>query len=216
MQDFPGNSQSQRAKTRPDMPPAEERPNIKRVTTAESVKRSRGLGRKFKETFVLGTSRDAADYMITEVVIPAVKNTMIEALQGGIERLFNGETNRVRRYSSAPSGYPAAGHYNYAGISKAQAAPTQPHRLSTRSQTLQDFGEIVIDSLRDANDVVEQMYEILSRFEVVLVSDLYAMTGIQSSHVDRKWGWTSLPGLKPVRTRDGRYVLSLPEPVLLS
>lgn len=211
MQDFPGNSQ--KAKTRPNVPTPDERPKIERVTTATAEQRKRGLGRKFKETFIGGSLRDTADYMVVDVVVPAVRDTIVDALQGGIERLFNGESNRPRR-SAAPSAYSGVGHVNYSGMSRTPT--TQPRMLSRRSRTMHDFGEIVIDSLREANDVIEQMYEVLSRLGVVHVADLYEMTGIASSHVDHKWGWTSLQGTKAVRTRDGRYLLDLPEPTLLS
>lgn len=214
MQDFPGNSQ--KAKTRPNAPtPPDERPKIERVTTAEAEQRKRGLGRKFKDTFIGGSLRDTADYMVVDVVVPAVRDTIVDALQGGIERLFNGESNRPRR-SAASSAYSGVGHINYTGMSRAPTAQSAPRMLSRRSQTMHDFRELIIDSRREAEEVREQMYEILSRHGDVKLSDLYTLTGIQSSHVDHKWGWTSLQGFKLVRTRDGRFLLDLPEPILLS
>jgi hypothetical protein len=47
------------------------------------------------------------------------------------------------------------------------------------------------------------------------VDELYEMTGIASTHTDRKWGWTSLPGAKVVRLRTGGFLLDLPEPEAL-
>lgn len=210
MQDFPANSQ--KAKARSETPPPPERPKIERVTTAEAVRRKRGLGRKFKDTFIAGNARDTVDYMIVDVVVPAIKDTMIDAFQGGIERLFNGNTHRSRRHS-APSAYSTAPRVNYQSMSKPPSAEFPAQRmLSRRARNQQDFGEIIIESRREAEDVLEQMYEILSRFGEVKLSDLYTMTGIASSHVDHKWGWTSLQGAKLARTRDNRFLLDLPEP----
>jgi hypothetical protein len=69
-------------------------------------------------------------------------------------------------------------------------------------------------SRREADDVLEQMlYECLSRFGSVSVGDLYEATGIQTSHVDYKWGWTSLDGGQDdPEGKTVRYMLDLPEP----
>src|SRR3954469_12729237 len=112
MQDFPANSQ--KAKTRSEMPT--ERPEkIERVTSAEAVRRKRGLGRQFKETFIGGSARMAFEYMVTDVVIPAVQDTMIDAFQGGIERLIKGEG--ARRRGPTPPIYPNTTQVNYQGMS---------------------------------------------------------------------------------------------------
>ena len=217
MHDFPGNSQKAKRRTGPEAPPPEERPAIKQITAVPANQRKRGLGRKFRETFVQGTPRDTADYVVTDVIVPAIKDTLIEAFQGGIERLFNGDSSVSRTRRAASSAYPTAPRVDYAGISRYTAPPqASQSAFSRRSRTLQDFGEVIIDSRSDATDVIEQMYEFLSRFGVVHVADLYALTGIQSSHVDHKWGWTSLQGSKAVRMRDGRFLLDLPKPTLLS
>lgn len=88
--------------------------------------------------------------------------------------------------------------------------------LSNRSRMRHDFGDILIDSRREADEVIEMLYEILSRNESVSIADLYALTNIAPTHVDHKWGWTSLQGAKAARQRDGRFLLDLPEPVALN
>src|SRR3954447_4211147 len=113
MQDFPGNSQ--KGKARPPVPAPEERPKVERIT--EAKQRKRGLGRKFKETFVLGSTRDAVDYMVVDIVVPAVKDTIVDALQGGVERLFNGESTRTRRSPSpASSAYSSVPRIDYQAL----------------------------------------------------------------------------------------------------
>lgn len=203
MQDFPANSQ--KAKTRPDPEPKK----IERVTTAEATQRKRGLGRQFKETFIGGSARMAAEYMVTEVIVPAIQETLIDAFQGGIERLIRGESSRSRR--GVPPAYTSVGRVNYQGMSN--PAPTQASRvLSRQSRSRQDFRDLKIANRNEAQDVIDQMYEILSRFGVVTVHDLYEMTGVESSHVDYKWGWQRLNGSQVRRLRDGGYLLDLPEP----
>lgn len=209
MEDFPANSA--KARTRSEEPSTEK---IERVTTAEAVRRKPGLGRQFKETFIGGSARSAIEYMTMEVVIPTVRDMMAEALQSGIERLIYGDT-RPRRGGAVPPSYSNVGHVNYQRMSS--GAPTRPpsnpsRMLSRRSRARQDFDEIVIPTRTEAEEVLDRMYDILSRHGVVLVSELYELTGISSNHVDHKWGWTRLQGAKVARLRSGGFLLDLPTP----
>lgn len=212
MQDYPPNSAKARA--RAEGLPQDERPErIERVTSAEAVRRKRGLGRQFRETFIGGTARGAWDYMLVDVVIPAIQDTLIDAFQGGIERLIKGESRRYRRYSSSP--YSQVGHVNYQGMSTTMNRPptsSGTRMLSRQARARHDFGEIVIGSRTEANEVIDRMYEFLDRYGVVRVSELYEMTDIPTSHTDQKWGWTSLSGAKARRLRTGGFMLDLPEP----
>ena len=88
--------------------------------------------------------------------------------------------------------------------------------LSRRSRTRQEFDEIVIQSRQEANEVLDRMYDILSRYGSVAVADLYELTGIQAAHTDYKWGWTDLRGAKASKLRQGGYLLDLPEPETLN
>ena len=205
MEDFPANSAKARARS--EMPPQDGRPDkIERVTSTEAVRRKKRLGSRFKETFVGGSARGAVDYMILEVVIPAVQDTMIDAFQGGIERLIRGE-HRPRR-SGMASPYSSEPRVNYQAMSR----PPTSRTISRQSRTRHDFGEIVIQSRQEAEEVLDQLYDILSRYGSVPVADLYELTGIQSGHTDHKWGWTALRGAKVSRLRSGGYLLELPNP----
>jgi hypothetical protein len=208
MQDFPANS-----KTAPSA--AEPREKLQPVTTAEPVRRKRGLGRQFKETFFSGDARSASQYMIEEIVVPAIRDTMFDAIQGGIERLVYGESTRKRPGST--NGYSNLGHVAYNRMSGSTPAKTSaPRMLSRSSRARHDFDELIIPSRQEAEEVIDQMFAVLSRYGSVSVADLYELTGVQSSHTDMKWGWTELRGAKAVRLRQGGFLLDLPEPEALN
>lgn len=210
MQDFPANSR--KAKDRAEEPLEDEQRRVEQVTSAGAKVRKRGLSRKFKETFVVGTARGAVEYMVVDVVVPAIQDTLIDALQGGIERLIKGEGRR--RSSGGMSRYSDVGHVNYAGMSSNK--PSTPRTLSQKSRARHDFGEIVIVRREEAEDVLDRLYEELSRYGRVTVAVLYELTGIQSSHADQNWGWTALRGAKIRTLRGGGYLLDLPDPEPLS
>jgi hypothetical protein len=215
MQDFPPNSQ--KAKTRSeDLRPGERPEKIERVTSAEAERRKRGLGRQFKETFIGGSARGAAEYMVTDVVVPAIRDTLFNALQGGLDRLIYVDT-RLRRVgvgSRSPysDGEPPRVAYNTMSTIRSTARPPAPRMLSQSSRARQEFDEIIIQSRPEAEDVIDRMFDWLSRYGIVTVAELYEMTGIQSSHTDHKWGWTQLRGARVVPVRGKGYLLDLPEP----
>lgn len=211
MEDFPANSA--KAKTGPTGPqPAAARPKVERVVSGEAKIRKRGLGKQFKETFIAGTARSAMDYMVTDVVIPSLKEMIYEAFQSGMQKLIFGEA-RARRGAPPPTGYSGVPRVNYQSLSQ----PTRARTISSQSRARGNFDEIVLANRVEAAEVLERMFDILANYEVVMVADLYALTGVTGSHVDQRWGWRSLRGAQviPLRGQQG-YLLDLPEPEPLS
>jgi hypothetical protein len=203
MQDFPANSQKPKQTDKQDP--------IKPVTSAEPVRRKEGLGHKFRATFFGGSGRDALGYMGEEVVVPAIREMIYESLHAGLQRvIFGGDTHRASRYG-APSASPNT-RVAYDSISK----PTQASRgLSPQARARFDFQDLVIPSRDEANEVIDQMYEILSRNGEVTVADLYTLTGIRPDHTDMKWGWINLRGTNSVKYGKKGWLLTLPRPTEL-
>jgi hypothetical protein len=208
MDEFPPNSQ--KARRLPDEPQ-----KLERVTSAEAVRRKRSLGRRFRETFIGGDARTAAEHTMMEVVVPAIKDTLAEALQSGIERLIYGDSRPRPRRTPGPTTYENVGRVNYQQMSSSPPR-SQSNMLSRRARARHNFDEIVIQNRQEANEVIDQLFDVLSRYGSVPVASLYELTGIESSHMDYKWGWTDLRGAKATRLSDGRFLLDLPEPQQLA
>lgn len=204
MQDFPANSQKAKATEAP-------REKLQPVTSAETVRRKRGLGRQFKEAFIRGSSRDAFGYMLEEVVVPAIRDTFAEALQGGIERLIYGEKTGTRSRSSSIMSS-SMGHVAYNAMSSPSKSPAQQRALSRQARARHALDELVIPTRQEAEEVLDRMFDLLSRDGEVRVAHLYELTGVRAEHTDWKWGWTALRGAKAVRLRQGGFLLDLPEP----
>lgn len=220
MQDFPGNSA--KARVRSEGPQPSGRPErIERITSAEADRRKVGVGRRFKETVIHGDARMAADYALTDIIIPAIRDLMFDAIQGSLDRWIYGESRRGFRrggggFSQTPTYPNGAPRVDYGSYSSGRPPTSSPRMLSRQSRTRHDFDEIVIYSRAEAEEVLERMYEFIERYGMVTVYELYAMTGIAASHTDHKWGWTSLRNAKIIRQRNGGFLLDLPEPEALS
>jgi hypothetical protein len=203
MDTFPPNSQKSKA-----APPTPRR--VERVTSAGAVRRRKPLGRQFKHTFFNGDGRSALEYMVYSVALPAFKEMMLDAATSGFERLIYGDSRPKR---SGPSG--PLGHVAYNKMRQPYGSDVSPVRTSRPSRARHDFGELIIASRAEAEEVLDRMYDLISKYDSASVADLYELTGIESAHTDHKWGWRELHGSSFGRVRGGGYLLNLPEPVPL-
>ena len=203
--EFPANSEaSKRVEA--------EKENVERITQGKAIRKKKPLRKKFAEVFIAGSAKTAIGYALWEVLLPAAKDTVVEVITQGVERLFVGDSRR-RGPATPPSG--PTGYVSY---NRYSSGPMGAHRMSAPQRVLSrqararhDFDEIVLESRTDAEEVIDRLYELVSRYEHATVADLYDLVGLAPSHTDHRWGWTDLRGSGVSRTRDG-YLLDLPEP----
>src|SRR5262245_3341170 len=124
-----------------------EEKDIQRVTSGPATRRKKSLGKKFKETFVVGDAKTAVSYAVVDILLPMARDTIVEALQAGIERLFLGDFRRYRGINRPQSG--PTGYVNYGRMSTQMGNPsgwtpmTSPQRaLSRRARSQHDFDEL--------------------------------------------------------------------------
>ena len=197
----------------PEFPPNSEasKKKIERVTSGDPVRKKKSLRKQFSETFVAGDMKSAVQYVMFDVLLPAAKDMVVEAGSAGIEKLIFGESRRRRGATppqAGPTGYVSYNRYSGpmgTGLNAAQRV------ISRQSRARHDFDEIVLDSRVEAEEVIDRLFDLVSRYESATVADLYELVGLASTHTDHKWGWTDLQGSGVSRVRDG-YLLDLPDP----
>ena len=183
--------------------------NIKRVTSGEPKRRKKSLGKQFKETFIAGDVKTAVRYGAFEVLLPMARDMIVDVTTQGIEKLIFGDSRRSRGVTppaSGPTGYVS---YNRYAMGSRQSSPQRA--MSRRARAQHDFDEIVLESRVETEEVLDNLYQIVSQYGAVSVMDLYELVGLSSSHTDNKWGWTDLRGAGVTRVRGG-FLLDLPEP----
>lgn len=214
MSEFPGNSQRRPPakaieQTKKDVPEK----IIKKVVSGEVVQRKPSMSRRIKDAF-LGDATNVRDYMVLEVFVPAVKDAIVDAFTGGIERAVFGDNVRPGRRSNR--GYTPGGansFNNYAGISNRNMVvggasfQNDPRQQRQKHPT---FDDVIFPTRPDAHAVLSGMMELLGEFEVVSVSDFLELAGISgNNYMDHKFGWTDLRGVQVHRDRGG-FILGLP------
>jgi hypothetical protein len=190
-----------------------EREVLQPVVTVEVIQKPKGLGRKFKDTFLGGDAKHAAQFVAADVILPALRNLIVDMTSKGIERLVYGESNYRRRG--------VGGQYNYSARYQTTAAhpaireaidvgSRMAASLPNRSRVNRhDIGDIIIADRNEAELVLERMVDVIEKYDVVSLADFYELLGEPVNHIDHKWGWTSLRGAQIRQIRQG-YLIDPP------
>lgn len=192
---------------------------IERVVTGEVTHRKKPLGKKFLEAFGGGDAQSVFAYIAQDVLLPAAKDMVADAVSQGIEKMLFGETRGAAR-PRVGAGRPAKGgsgytSYNRYAVNPGHRREEPPRReMSRRAKASHDFGEILIPSRAEAQSVLDQMYTLIDDYDVVTVADLYEMVGETGSFTDEKWGWFDIRGTTISRTNGG-YSLNLAAPEII-
>jgi hypothetical protein len=229
IEELPGNSISSRsAPVRPskrvkkEVEPvveAVEEPRKPRAIRAQIVRKKKTLSHTIAEAFVGDGTNGVGGYILNDVLIPAFKNLVTDAVTSGIEMLVYGETRGRSRGRDRERGPKVI---NYSSFSKRRYRDDDDDddRRSRRRPSVKDpfdLNEIFFKDPGDADDVLEELCERVEEYEQVSVADYFELAGIDgSTHTHFKWGWDDKMPKKAfcTHTRHG-WAIVLPEPIPL-
>lgn len=212
MENYPSNSR--KAQTQNATPPLKSVPRpekkVEQITIGPVARRKKPLGKRFAETFGGGNAQGVAIYILTDVLLPAAKDMIVDAGSQALERMIFGETRGQTRTSANSRPYSSSytSYNRYSGNSH-NRRPEPRQEMSRRAKANHDFDEIILDTRAEAQEVIDHLFLLVKDYEVATVSDLYEMVGITGSFTDEKWGWVDMRGAKITRVRGG-YLLDLP------
>lgn len=185
---------------------------VAKVITTEVVVPKKGIGSKFRGLFIEADFRTVTRYVVLDVLLPAARNMILDAVSKGTERMLYGESAvRRRNFGAGPRiTYNNPVNRSYGGSPlQSQGMRFAPEiRSDPRTSTYQR-SEFLLTTREEADLVVERMTDIIDNYDVVSVADLHDLVGLQSSHVDNKWGWTSLNNVQIRQVREG-YLIDFP------
>jgi hypothetical protein len=213
MEEFPGNTN--KGKDEKKQAPKAERPKIEKVVKeGEAVKLKKSFGSRFKEVFLGGDARSTTRYITTDVLLPALRNLILDSTTKGMERLIYGENRRTPRRGGEEYGRPRIDYRSpisrYAGR-PGPMLPDQPPLANRPSRASED---IVLTDREEADAVIESLTDIIDQYTVASIADLHELLGWPTTYVDNKWGWHNLAHAQVRQIREG-YLLDLPraEPI---
>lgn len=207
MEDFPSNSQKNRDEPKND-------PKIKHVVEGTVVRRKKPLGKKFKDFFFGADAKENLRNVLYDVLIPQAKDMIFEAGKEALDRRIFGES-RYGGYRRGGRSGSSGSHIRYDKVSSySQNTPRdrdEPRTLSHRARSKHDFGEVIIGTRREAEEVIVNLFDIIEQYDVASLYNLYELLNIEGTYVDKKWGWTDMQGASVSNVRGG-YLLNLPKP----
>lgn len=179
---------------------------VEKIVEGKVVSRKQPMWKRFKNTMVADDVGSVGEYILTDIIIPATKNLIVDMVGQSVERiLFGTSRGRIRR---SPLGASLRDQVNYSRISSER----EPRRSMTReARARHDFNEIVLENRTEAVEVIEALVDRIARYGAVTVADLYDFVGTTGSFADQRWGWTDLT-TADVRQVPGGFLLDLPAP----
>lgn len=206
MEDYTSNSKKSR-----EPKAAKPEKKIEKVVTGEVTVQKKGLGRKFKDLFAEADFKGTSSYVVSYVLVPALRNMIVDSAHKGVERMMYGESGPHRRHISG-SGSRVTMYNSPINRGPRDVGPSR--RASMEPRTRRAQADFILASRDEAELVLERMNDIIDNYDVASVADLNELLGMPTTYTDNKFGWVYLGDTQIRQIREG-YLLDLPpaEPI---
>lgn len=175
---------------------------VEKVISGKARSKKKSELSKFTDALISEDAANVKSYIFMDVLMPAIKKAISDIVTNGIDMILYGETGHSKKSSASKVSY-----RNYYDRDR-------DSRESRSSRRRYDYNEVVLESRRDAEEVLAGMDDLIDRYKFVSVADFYDLVGEESVYTDNKYGWTDIRSAEPIRVRNG-YVLKLPRPLPL-
>jgi hypothetical protein len=219
VEDLPGNSLSSRiAPIREthvpieEIPFMEQKPKRDRIPRAQIIRKKQSFTRSIARAFIGDGDNSVGGYILYDVLIPALKSLVTDAVTSGVEMLVYGETKGRSRSGGRDRGPKVI---NYGSFSRRDRDDDRRERRRPAYDDKFNLDEIYFDDHQDAEDVLDELAERLEEYDQVSVADFFDIAGIDgTTWAHDKFGWKSLKRARLSHTRHG-YVILFPPPIEL-
>lgn len=199
MEEFPSNSNKSKETRQSEK-------HVEKVVSGTAKIRKRSGAQKLTDIFVPGDVENVKHYILTDVIVPAVKKAIVDVVSDGVNMLMYGESGSHKSNS-------VASKVSYRSFYD-QKSNNRERYSSIQTRTGYSYDNIVLESRGEAEDVLTRMDELLATYGMVSVADMYDLCGVTPQYTDNNYGWTNIRNAQIVRIRDG-YVIKMPKPMPL-
>ena len=142
------------------------------------------------------TLRQSLTKALKEAIVTAVETAILGSPRNGVAQANNSYRSQA--------GYTPYGAYQQANGGQPYANP-RPSGGSLQ--------RVIFRTREDAMNVLTTMLDCLDMYGVVTLKDYYQASGMQSTFVDNRWGWTYLPANTVISMSGNGYFIELPNPI---
>ena len=156
---------------------------------------------KLTDVFISEDISNVKNYIVMDVLVPAIKKAVSDIVTNGIDMILYGGTKPGNKSSGS----------SYVSYNRFSDRNDPTHNYTNnRTRTGYSYDDVLIDSRGEAEEVLERMGELIDTYGVVTVADMYDLVGITCNYTDNKYGWTNIRNASIERVRDG-YMLKMPK-----
>lgn len=167
------------------------------VGTVSQKKKSTGA--KIKESLINGDGRTIKDYIIFDVMLPALKDMLSSAIQTASDMFIYGESRGRRSSSSAPTT-----RINY------NKMYSNDRIEARRASDAYSIDILEFEERGDADRVLDALREEIDLYGRVSVFKYYDLCGKTCPYTYKNYGWNDLDFVSVQRQRDGSFIIDLP------
>lgn len=190
--------------------PMENREVAKTQLKGQVTKKKQSSTQKAIEEFVNDDLKRVGDYILNDILIPALKDTIVDGVSNGIEYLVRGEV-RGRRDSRRISSGTSYTKYYRSDSRRSYSDRDYEERDYIRRRSSRDVDSYYFDFREDAIKVLDEMKLLLEESGVVYVADYFIKSDENyiPRSTDYDWGWHDLR-FADVKYRGGKWYIVLP------
>lgn len=185
-----------------------EQKRVEKVIEGNVTAKEKGLFGRIGETFLSGDIDKVKTYIVSDVIIPAIKDTIVDIVKNGIDMIFYGETRANTTKKAGGQTYVSYSNYYK------PSTHSRPESSSNSDRSRGLSRDFIFDSRGEAEKVLDVLTEIISEYQAASIADLCSLVGITGDWIDNKWGWYELTNASVKRVHGG-YKLDLPKPIYL-
>lgn len=202
MAEYPNNSHSAREK--PDAATGTSDKKLGKVVTGAAKTRKKSEVRKFANIFVPEDTENVKSYILTDVIIPGIKNAIADV----VSIMLFGDSGRIGGRKDGRSRVAYQKYYDDRRDDRREYG--RPRAAGF------EYDDIIFETRGDADLVLDQLESAIANYGLASVADLYDLAGITCrNYTANRYGWTDIQSAKVIRVRDG-YTLQLPRTVQIS
>lgn len=162
--------------------------------------------RKLADIFISEDISNVKSYIFMDVIVPAVKKAIYDVVTNGIDMFLYGGSGKGKSNSTSSK----VSYRNY--YERKDNGGYRGSENTNTSRNAFDYDDIVFDNRGEAEAAKQQMMDLVGRYGIVTVGDLYEMANRTPPYTAQKYGWMDVSSAETQRVRDG-YILKLPKAV---
>lgn len=194
MEEFPSNSHESKNK------------NLKPVVEGAKIKKKSDVS-KFADVFIADDISSVKNYVIVDVLVPAIKKAISDIVTNGIDIILYGENGGPSHSKNS-----VTSKISYTPYYKMSSNSQKEQSSAPRQKTVYDYDDVLFPSKGAAEKFLSDMDSVIREYGVISLADYYDMAGVTSQYTTQKYGWSDLREAKVVGTPRNGYTIKFPKP----